>query len=125
VRSWRELGRLAGSFEERGATLLGLSADTPRELCAMRDKLGIPFTFLSDPQLSCHERLEVPISRRHPKARSYPRGAFLQPALFVWRPDGTVAYEWRQQPRITNLFGASGRLSAAQVLAIVRDSVPG
>jgi peroxiredoxin len=120
VSSWKELSKLAGSFEEIGARLLGLSADPPERLAAMRDKLGVPFTFLSDPQLSCHEQLDVPVSRRHPKARSYPRRAFLQPALFVWRQDGTTAYEWRQTPRITNLFGASSRLSPSQVLAIVR-----
>jgi peroxiredoxin len=123
VSSWKELGELAGGFEETGTRLLGVSADSPEELAQMREKHGIPFTFLSDPQLTCHEQLDVPVSRRHPKARSYPRKAFLQPALFVWRQDGTVAYEWRQTPRITNLFGASSRLPASQVLSIVRDSV--
>lgn len=93
------------------AAFYGVAADSPEQLTRFREEIGIPAAFglLSDPDLTTADLLGVQISKRHPKAKSYPRKAFLQPGLFIWRKDGSVAYQWRQTPKITNLFGAANR----------------
>jgi hypothetical protein len=61
------------------------------------------------------------VSVLHPTVRTYPKRSFLQPALFVWRRDGTLAHRWCQtESSLTNLYGARGRPRADQVLQVVR-----
>lgn len=67
--------------------------------------------FLSDPDLVFHEQYQVAISTGHPQAKTYPKKAFLQPAVFMWTPDGELAFEWRATPGLLNLYGALRRMS--------------
>lgn len=123
MSSWKGLVKQADRLERIPASLYGVAADSPEQLRAMRDKLSIPQTLLSDPDLRCAEVFKVATSRRHPMARRYPRGAFLQPALFVWQSSGELVYQWRQTPKVTNLFGASNRPTPEQTLEILERSV--
>jgi len=96
--------------------VLGVSADAPATLSKFVAKHSLPFTLLSDPQLETARQLEVPTSSRHPMARKYPARAFLQPALFIWRADGTLAHQWRQTPSLLTFYGARGRPGPDDVL---------
>jgi hypothetical protein len=69
------------------------------------------------------DALDVPTSSKHPMARAYPKKAFLQPALFVYRPDGTLVHAWRQTPGLLNVYGAAGRPSGADTLRIAEAAV--
>jgi peroxiredoxin len=115
------------------AGVYGVCCDDDVTLAAFRARLKLPYTLLSDPHLTCADWLAAPVSNRrsfysayalHAKDLArYPEKRFFQPALFVWRRDGSVAYEWRQRSKISNLYGATGRPSAAHVLAHVRDAL--
>lgn len=130
MSSWRELGKIAGEFRALDVAVLGVSADTPARLQKFREKLELPFTLLSDPMLTTAAALGVPVATKanfvavsvlHPTVRTYPKRSFLQPALFVWRRDGTLAHRWCQtESSLTNLYGARGRPRADQVLQVVR-----
>jgi peroxiredoxin len=131
VSSWRELGKIAGEFRALDVAILGVSADTAVRLRSFRAELDLPFTILSDPMLTTAAALDVPVATKanfvavsvlHPTVHTYPKRSFMQPALFVWRRDGTLAHRWCQtESRLTNLYGARGRPRAAQVLQVVRD----
>ena len=130
MSSWRELGKIAGEFRALDVAVLGVSADTPARLQKFREKLELPFTLLSDPMLTTAAALGVPVATKanfvavsvlHPTVRTYPKRSFLQPALFVWRRDGTLTHRWCQtESSLTNLYGARGRPRADQVLQVVR-----
>jgi len=100
-----------------------VATDASDTLERFRDKHQLPFTLLSDPELRCADALEVPTSARHPMALTYPKRAFLQPALFVWLRSGELAYAWRQTPRLKNLFGAAGRPSGEDVRRITAEAL--
>jgi peroxiredoxin len=131
VSSWKELGKIAGEFRALDVALFGVSADTVPALRRFREDSDLPFTMLSDPMLATAAALEVPIATKanyfavsllHPTVHSYPKRSFLQPALFVWRGDGTLAHRWCQtESSLTNLYGARGRPRADQVLQVLRD----
>jgi peroxiredoxin len=131
VSSWRELGKIAGEFRALDVAILGVSADTSVHLQSFREERDLPFTMLSDPMLTTAAALDVPVATKanflavsllHPSVRTYPKRSFMQPALFIWRRDGTLAHRWRQtESSLTNLYGARGRPRADQVLQVVRD----
>ncbi len=106
--------------------LLGVAADRPDRLARMREENSIPFTMLSDPELTMAEHLEVPTSSGHPMAKKYPKGAFLQPAYFVMRPGAggvETAYAWVQRPGLLNMYGASGRPRPRRMLSEARAAL--
>jgi peroxiredoxin len=103
--------------------LLGVAADSVKQLQVFSKLHEIPYTLLSDPQLTMAETLEVPTFNKHPMSPTYPKGAFLQPAFFVWSQDGKLVYQWRQTAKLKNLFGASGRPSPEQIISIARESL--
>jgi len=86
---------------------------------------------LSDPMLLAAEALDSPVSTKHTFAvtlplhpvalPALPKKAFLQPAVFVWH-EGKLVHQWRQSEKITNLFGARNRPTAAQLLDIARKA---
>jgi peroxiredoxin len=113
--------------------VLGVCADTPPVLKQFRERLGLPFTMLSDPQLLTAAALDVPTASKanlwataalHRVVLTYPKKSYLQPSLFIWTRDGTLAHEWRQtESSLTNLYGARGRPTGAQVLERVREQL--
>lgn len=124
---------MAEDVERLGAGVYGVCCDDVDTIAAFRARLKLPYTLLSDPLLTCADSLAAPVSNRrsfysayalHAKELArYPAKRFFQPALFVWRRDGSLAYEWRQRSKISNLYGATGRPSAAHVLAHIRDAL--
>jgi hypothetical protein len=131
VGFWKGLRSLAGELDAIGATAYGVSAEAPPQLRAFRLAHELPFTMLSDPHLRVAEVLDSPTSTAkgyysamllHPEIRHYPRKAFLQPALFIWRR-ATLVYEWRQTEKLRNLFGAAGRPDGAEVLRLARSLI--
>ena len=83
--------------------------------------MGISWPLLSDELHETADRYGVPISRRHPKARSYKDG-LIQPAVFVYRGEEEV-FAFIQTPKITNLWGAARRPEPGQVLAQVKGKL--
>ena len=132
MSSWRELGKHAAELAELDAAVFGVSADKPDRLRMLRAELALPFTMLSDPELATAEKLGVRTASRanlwatallHREVLSYPKRSFLQPALFVWRRDGSLAHSWVQtDSNLTNRYGAKGRPRADEVVAIIRDA---
>jgi peroxiredoxin len=133
VSSWKELGKIAGAFRALDVAVLGVSADTPAHLERFRAELDLPFTMLSDPMLMTAAALDVPVATTanfiavsvlHRTVNSYPKRSFMQPALLVWRREGTLAHRWCQtESSLTNLYGARGRPRADQILQVVREVV--
>ena len=131
--SWRELATIAGEFRALDAVVFGVSADTPERHAKLRENLQLPFALLSDPMLETARVVAAPTASKanllatavlHRVVLTYPKRSFLQPALFVWRRDGTLAHQWRQtESSLTNRYGARGRPRADQVLEIVRRAV--
>jgi peroxiredoxin len=113
--------------------VLGVCADTPATLATFRERAALPFTLLSDPQLATAAALDSPTATKanlwataalHRVVLGYPKKSFLQPALFVWRKDGTLAHSWRQtESGLTNFYGARGRPTAEQVLDVVKGVI--
>ncbi len=130
MSSWRELGKIAGAFRALDVAILGVSADTSVRLQTFREEFDLPFTMLSDPMLTTAAALDVPVASKanfvavsvlHPTVHAYPKRSFMQPALFAWRRDGTLAHRWCQtESSLTNLYGARGRPRADQVLQAIR-----
>lgn len=133
MSSWKELGEIERELSAIDVAVFGVSADTCARLRQLREELRLPFSMLSDPMLTTADVLQVPTASKanliatsvlHPIVRTYPKRSFLQPALFVWRGDGTLVHAWRQtKSGLTNLYGALGRPHADQVLQIVRGVV--
>jgi len=121
---WDEVKDLAAEFEAAGAVVYGLSADKPKALRKFRDKRELPFTLLSDPKLTSRKILEIRRERNHPKSGDYDKGAFLQPAIFVWTPDGKLRYHWKQRKAaLDNMFGMARRPTAEKVLRKVKKAL--
>lgn len=110
-------------LSEMDAALCGVAADSARQLARFRDRYGLPCTMLSDPELVTAGALGVRTMSKHPMSLTYPRKAFLQPAMFVWLRDGTLVHQWIQTPKITNLYGASNRPSPEQLVQLIRQCV--
>jgi peroxiredoxin Q/BCP len=56
--SWQE-------FAQRGAVVLGLSPDTPESHVRFREKYGLPFTLLADPDHEVAERYGVWVEKQN------------------------------------------------------------
>ena len=107
-----------GEFEERGAVVHGISADGPAALQRFTERCQIDprIEMLSDPELATHEAWNIPLGRKHPMARRYPRKAFLQPAVLLFDRSGSERFDWRVRPGLLNLYGATGRISPSEIL---------
>lgn len=104
--------------------MVGVSSDPVSVNRRFRERHGLPFRILSDPDHRLVAALGVKTSTGHPmaKIRKYPNG-FPQPAVFVFDRSGAERFAWRQRPRLTNLFGAARRLSPEEILERVRAVV--
>ena len=121
-------------FTELDALVIGLAVDTPERLATFRDRHDIPYVMLSDPKLSSAVPLGIPVSSKanfaatatiHPVLLTYTKKAYLQPALFIWLRDGTLACQWRQTSKLSNLLGARGRPTGDQIVEIVQRTIKG
>lgn len=120
VRTWRCLGAIADEIDATGVPLLGISADEPWTLAGFRMRLDLRWRLLSDPQLVSSRRLGISRGQRHPRARTYPAGAFLQPGFVVLGADGTVLHEWLSPARDRDSLGGGDRPAPAEILAALR-----
>ena len=76
-----------GEFEERGAVVLGVSPDDEASHARFKEKYGLPFTLLADPE---HEVAEAYGAWREKK--NYGKTYWgVHRSTFVIDPDGTVA----------------------------------
>ena len=98
-----------------------ISADSPTSNARFRKKMKISFELLSDEDHAVADLYGVPIQRIHPKASDYQDG-FIQPAVFVYRGEEDI-FTFIQTPKITNLWGASGRPSVEQILEAITPAL--
>ena len=83
--AWSELQRT-------GATVLGVSPDTPRSHVKFREKYGLPFTLLSDEDHAVAEQYGVWVEKRFAGKRYMG----IERSTFVVDSDGKVAKIMRQ-----------------------------
>ncbi len=55
----RDFSSAVGALQKRGAVVLGVSKDSVQSHCSFRDKIGIRFPLLSDPELTAHRAYGV------------------------------------------------------------------
>jgi hypothetical protein len=110
------LVQLQEELTRKGITPLLISADPPSRNQRFREALTLPaaFVLLSDEDHAVADRYGVPISRKHPAAKNY-RDGFIQPAALVHQGE-EERYRWITRPRLTNLYGAAKRPTAAEIL---------
>jgi peroxiredoxin Q/BCP len=75
------------AFRDRGAVVLGVSPDSESSHRRFREKYGLPFTLLADPEHEVAERYGVWVEKER-NGKTY-RG--IERSTFVVDPDGTVA----------------------------------
>lgn len=74
-------------FEERGVTILGVSPDTEADHVKFKDKYGLPFTLLADPEHEVAERYGVWVGKT-----MYGKTSMgIKRSTFVIDADGNVA----------------------------------
>jgi peroxiredoxin Q/BCP len=73
-------------FERAGAVVLGISPDDERSHVKFKQKYGLPFTLLADPDHEAAERYGVWVEKRH-AGRTY---LGVERSTFVIGDDGTV-----------------------------------
>jgi peroxiredoxin Q/BCP len=76
-----------GAFEERGATVLGVSADSPGSHTKFREKYGLPFTLLADEDHAVAEAYGVWVEKKF-LGKKY---MGIERSTFVIDADGSVA----------------------------------
>jgi peroxiredoxin len=104
--------------------VVGVSADPPEVNEKFRKKHGLPFPVLSDTHARITGPLRIPTSTKHPMAmmRGYPNG-FMQPAFFLFDSEGGKKFEWIQNPKVKNLFGATKRMTPEEILEKSKEVV--
>jgi thioredoxin-dependent peroxiredoxin len=75
------------AFRDRGAVVLGVSPDSESSHRRFREKYGLPFTLLADPEHEVAQRYGVWVEKER-NGKTY-RG--IERSTFVVDPDGTVA----------------------------------
>jgi peroxiredoxin Q/BCP len=93
-----------GEFEQAGAVVLGVSPDTAASHVKFKEKYGLPFTLLADPEHEVAERYGV-WGEKNYMGRSY---MGVNRSTFLIGPDGTLAKIWH---------GVKPATHAADVLA--------
>jgi thioredoxin-dependent peroxiredoxin len=76
-----------GEFEGAGAVVLGVSPDSVKRHVKFREKYGLPFTLLADPEHEVAERYGVWGEKKF-RGKRY---MGIKRSTFVIAPDGTVA----------------------------------
>jgi thioredoxin-dependent peroxiredoxin len=81
-----------GDFEERGAIVLGVSPDSESSHVKFKQKYGLPFTLLADPDHKVADDYGVWVEKAY-QGKSY---WGVERSTFVIAPDGTVASVMRR-----------------------------
>ena len=89
TREAQDFGKALAKLEALGADVVGVSKDSTKSHCTFRDKIGIPFPLLSDPELEAH--------------RAY--GAWGAKVLYGRKFEGSI--------RSTFLISPAGKVSSA------------
>ena len=76
-----------GEFEERGAVVLGISPDSETSHVKFKEKFGLPFTLLADPDHSTAEAYGVWVERKN-YGKTY---MGIERSTFVIDADGNIA----------------------------------
>ena len=76
-----------GEFEERGATILGVSPDTESSHVRFKEKFGLPFTLLADPDHAVAEQYDVWVEKNNYGKKSIG----IKRSTFVIDAEGNVA----------------------------------
>jgi thioredoxin-dependent peroxiredoxin len=84
ARSFRDA---YGEFEERGATILGVSPDSEASHARFREKFGLPFTLLADPDHEVAEQYGVWVEKMNYGKKSMG----IKRSTFVIDAEGNVA----------------------------------
>ncbi|HXV58093.1 MAG TPA: thioredoxin-dependent thiol peroxidase [Gaiellaceae bacterium] len=97
-----------GAFEARGATILGVSPDDEASHARFKDKYGLPFTLLADPDHEVAERYGVWVE----KTRDGRKSMGIKRSTFVIDGNGNVTRA---------MLGVSPEGHADEVLAALPD----
>jgi peroxiredoxin Q/BCP len=95
-------------FESEGADIVAVSPDSVAATRTLVERLELPFTVLSDPELGAVDAYQV----RHdeePRGRLIPR-----PSVFVINPQGTIEYVYVGE-------NPSDRPAEDELLAVIRE----
>jgi peroxiredoxin Q/BCP len=88
----RGLRNAWGEFERSGATVLGISPDSPRSHAKFREKYGLPFTLLADEDHAVAEKYGVWVEKKM-LGKKY---MGIERSTFVIDPGGKVAKVMRR-----------------------------
>ncbi len=106
--------QLKERFAALGVTPILISSDPTATSRRFRDKLGISFTVLCDPEHRTADLYGIPIARYQPRSIDYEDG-FNQPAMLAFQGEEEL-FSFVQSPGVTNLWGASGRPAPELIL---------
>jgi peroxiredoxin Q/BCP len=81
-----------GEFESRGAVVLGVSPDDERSHVEFKEKYGLPFTLLADPDHATADDYGVWVEKEY-AGKKY---MGVERSTFVIDPEGNVAKELRR-----------------------------
>lgn len=98
-----------GEFERAGAVVLGVSPDSVARHVKFREKYGLPFTLLSDPDHEVADRYGVWGEKKY-MGRAY---MGVERSTFLIAPDGTVAKAMRGVKPATHADDVLAVLGAA------------
>jgi thioredoxin-dependent peroxiredoxin len=98
-----------GEFERAGAVVLGISPDDERSHVEFREKYGLPFTLLADPQHRVADLYGVWGEKRY-AGRTY---TGIERSTFVVGPDGRVERVLRRVKPATHARDVLAVLAAA------------
>lgn len=98
-----DLNNAQKQFTDRGARIIAISADSPADAAAMRDKLSLGFDLYSDPELAVIAKWGVEDFGSH----------IARPATFIVEPGGSISFRKvgskpEDRPTVDQLLAALG-----------------
>lgn len=119
IQSWHGLRKSEVKFSKLGVRIIGITNETPQVLKGWRDKHKLPFTFLSDQQMTMEHTLGIATTKS-----GHPMAPFLQPSFIVIpREDRLAEFYWASEPGLLNIYGAAGRPSTKEMLNHVQQVI--
>src|SRR5580704_16029085 len=91
TREAQDFTTAAARLKKLGATVVGVSKDTVKSHCGFKEKIGIGFTLLSDPDLAAHKAFGA-------WGKKVMYGKQVEGVIrstFLIAPDGKLAKAWR------------------------------